>query len=796
MNDSGANPAKQVASDPGCVHAIELAITGQVQGVGFRPFVHRLATSMGVPGVVWNDAAGVGIRIYAAPATVELFITRLQSERPPLARIDTLERKATNVPAPTAFSILESAHVGRPDRVTVDCATCDDCVRELFDSTDRRWRHALINCTNCGPRYTIVHDVPYDRATTTMARFAMCARCAAEYKDPLDRRFHAQPTCCPECGPRVRFIDHDGHEHVGDPTAHAAAVLRAGRVLAIKGLGGYHLAVDATNHQAVALLRTRKHRDHKPFAVMVDSLATARELVDLSHAGVEAITGTQAPIVLATRRDVRDARCVIALDVAPAMHRLGVMLAHTPIQHLLMREGFRALVMTSANASDDPLITDDAEALRRLADVADAWLVHDRAIARAVDDSVIIDGPDGLVPIRRARGHVPSPIRLHSPAAEPGLCVGAELKSVVAVVTGDAATGHQVIPSQHLGDLQHALAYDRFRTTIDDLLRLFRVTPKWIARDAHPAYLSHRHAATLAKRLNVPLIDVQHHHAHMASVLAEHHHADHAVGVICDGVGYGDDGSAWGGEILVGDAHAVIRKGRTRPIKLPGGDAAAKDTTRCALSWLHDAMGDEAASHPLAARLFPRDDDRAAILAMLTRGVNAPESSGVGRLFDAAAAMIGLCTRNHYEAMSGMLLEAAAPASGSLDTPHSDAGGLLPLAHRNDLIELDHRPLALRLLVGLDRAEPVPQLARLFHDALADGLSRLASRIAREAKVNTIALSGGVFCNTILAHRVRHCLESQGFRVLTHREVPPNDAGVALGQAAIACARLQQPLGA
>lgn len=782
--------------DSGERHAIELAITGQVQGVGFRPFIHRLATSMRLPGVVWNDASGVGIRIYADPAIIERFIARIQSERPPLARIDAIVRRATSVPAPSSFSILESTCAGKPDRVTVDGATCADCVRELFEPADRRFRHALINCTNCGPRYTIVHDVPYDRATTTMALFAMCDRCAAEYKDPLDRRFHAQPTCCPDCGPRVRCIDHDGHEHSADPIAHAAAILRAGRVLAIKGLGGYHLAVDATNHNAVALLRARKHRDHKPFAIMVDSLATARDLVDLSQVGIDAITGTQAPIVLARWRDARDAGCVIAPGVAPAMHRLGVMLPHTPIQHLLMREGFLALVMTSANASDDPLITDDAEALRRLADVADAWLVHDRAIARAVDDSIIIDGPDGLVPIRRARGHVPSPIRLHSPADQPGLCVGADLKSVVAVVTGDPATGYQVIPSQHLGDLQHALAYDRFRTTIDDLLRLFRVTPRWIARDAHPAYLSHRYAATLAKRLGVPLIDVQHHHAHMASVLAEHHHAGHAVGVICDGVGYGEDGSAWGGEILVGDARAVVRKGRTRPIKLPGGDAAAKDTTRCALSWLHDVMGVEAASHSLAARLFPRDEDRTALLTMLARGVNTPESSGVGRLFDAAAAMIGLCNRNHYEAMSGMLLEAAASSSLSLDAPHPDAAGLLPLAHRNDLIELDHRPLALRLVAGLDRNEPVPQLARLFHDAIADGLARLASRIAREASLNTIALSGGVFCNTILAHRVRVSLEVQGLRVLTHRDVPPNDAGVALGQAAIACARLQQTSGA
>lgn len=799
MSEPGAIPAEQAAPDSGRVQAVELAITGQVQGVGFRPFVHRLATSMRINGVVWNDATGVGVRLYAQSTSIERFIERLQSERPPLARIDTLERRATDVPAPANFSILESAHVGTPDRVTVDCATCEDCTRELFDPKDHRHRHALINCTNCGPRYTIVHDVPYDRVSTTMATFPMCPRCAREYKDPLDRRFHAQPTCCPDCGPTLRLVRPGVHESGGDPIAHAATILRDGGVLAIKGLGGYHLAVDATNVGAVATLRARKHRDHKPFAVMAASITVAHEIVELSPEGVAALTGTAAPIVLALRRAFASSGTPgapgIADGVAPGIHRLGVMLPHTPVQHLLMRQGFGALVMTSANASDDPLITDDAQALTSLADVADAWLMHDRAIARAVDDSVVIDSPDGILPIRRARGFVPSPIRVRSAGASPGLCVGAELKSAVAVVIGDAATGNQVIPSQHLGDLQHALAYDRFRTTIDDLLRLFRVAPQWIARDAHPAYLSHRYAGTLAKRLNLPLIDVQHHHAHMASVLAEHHHVGPAVGLICDGVGYGEDGSAWGGEVLVGDCRAVTRRGRTRPLRLPGGDAAAKDTTRCALAWLYDAIGIGAMSHPIASRLCPRDQDRAAIFSMLARGINAPESSGVGRLFDAAAAILGVCERNHYEAMSGMLLEAAASGATSTAQRHPDAPELLPVIERGSLFELDHRPLLLRLLAGLDRAEPVPDLARLFHDALADGLSRLALRIATEAHLNTIVLSGGVFCNTRHAHHVRESIESNGLRVLTHREVPSNDGGVALGQAAVAIARLNDPIG-
>jgi hydrogenase maturation protein HypF len=755
--------------------SIELLITGQVQGVGFRPFVYRLATDLGLTGSVRNDPAGVTVLLHGDSHLLDAFSRRLTAEHPPLARIDSVQRRdLSSAPAPDSFCIIPSEHTGRPDRVTVDSATCPDCLRELFDPSDRRFNHPLINCTNCGPRYTIVSDVPYDRPLTTMAGFPMCARCEAEYRNPADRRFHAQPTCCNNCGPRLSFI---GPRSSPDPITAAADLLQRGGILAIKGLGGYHLAVDATNPAAVDLLRSRKRRDHKPLAIMVDFLATAQSLVELSPQAIAAITSPVAPIILATRRP----RAPIAPSVAPGMHRLGVMLPHTPIQHLLVRKGFSALVMTSANLSDDPLITDDDDARARLASIADAFLFHDRPIARAVDDSILLDAPLGLLPIRRARGLVPTPISLPIPAPEPGLALGGELKSTIALITGD----HAVL-SQHLGDLNHALAYRRFRTTINDLARLYRVEPRWIARDAHPAYLSHRFAAELSRRLCIPVIDVQHHHAHLAAVLAEHGRTDRAVGIICDGVGYGSDGQSWGGEILVGDRVSFERTASLRSLRLPGGDAAARQTGRCALSWLTDACGPDITETPIARRLLPNNDERSALAALLSRNLNCPPSSGLGRLFDAAAALLGVCDYNHFEAMSGMTLEALATQADACP----DTETLIPFTQTDNLTELDHRPLARRLLSGLQRGEPTASLARFFHESIARALATAAQQAAEHHKLHTCVLSGGVFCNALLTSLVHHHLTSRGLEVLIHREVPPNDGGLALGQAAIASARL------
>jgi len=752
-------------------------VTGQVQGVGFRPFVYRLARELAVSGDVRNDSAGVSVRAVATRAALDEFARRIVEDAPPLARVAAVvtvsEESAAHAAGGFSIEPSDAAPADR-GRIAIDTAVCDDCLSEMRDPADRRHRHALVNCTNCGPRYTIVRDLPYDRPATTMAAFPMCDACAAEYEDPGDRRFPAQPVSCPDCGPRLAPID--GGE---DPIRRAAALLADGAILAVKGLGGYHLAVDATNEAAVARLRAAKGRDAKPFAVMVPDLSGARRLADLSPPAEEALASPVAPIVLAPMRD----DTALAPAVSAGCHRAGLMLPYTPIQHLLFDEGLGPLVMTSANRTDDPLVTDDVEVRADLDGVHDAVLSHDREIERAVDDSIAIDTGDGLLPIRRARGLCPAPLPLPIAAPTPGLAVGGELKSAVAVVRGGEA-----ILGQHLGDLSRARAYRRFGRTIDDLLRLYDVAPEWIACDAHPAYLSHGFARRRSEETGVPLVVVQHHHAHLASLLAEHGRSDRAIGIVCDGVGYGGDGTAWGGEILVGDLEDYERFGRLRPLRLPGGDAAAKRTGRCAASWIFDTLGPEGLSHPALARALRDDAEREAVGGMLEADLRCPPSSGAGRLFDAAAALLGVCTENRYEAMSGLLLEAAA----SRATERPSGGGLLDLRERDGLLEIDTRPLLSRLLDGIGGGEATEDLAYLFHDALADGLAGAAASGAEETGIEVVGLSGGVFCNVLLTDRLVQRLRAKGLAVLVHRQVPPNDGGIAYGQAAVAAARLSR----
>jgi hydrogenase maturation protein HypF len=766
-------------------------VTGQVQGVGFRPFIYRLASDLFLSGTVRNDPTGVTIDVVGDGGEVDRFAERIDSDAPALARIEavTCVSESSSPGSCDGFRIIESDRApAERGRVTVDSAVCDDCLREMRDPDDRRHRHPLVNCTNCGPRYTIVRDLPYDRPLTTMADFPMCEACAEEYADPADRRFHAQPVCCPACGPRLRLIACGEKRVEGDPIRDSATLLRTGGILAMKGLGGYHLVVDAMNEQAVRRLRERKKRDHKPFALMARDLDAARALVALSDEAVELMDSPTAPIVLAERRPNDDADGgSIAPSVAPGSHRLGLMMPYTPMQHLLFDEGLGPLVMTSANLSDDPLIKDDQDALAMLGGIADAVLLHDRPIERAVDDSIVIDGPRGILPIRRARGYVPAPLTIPIAASRPGLCVGGELKIVIALVRGD-----QVILSQHIGDLTYTLAYRRFEKTIEDLQRLFDTDIEWVACDAHPLYLSKRFARRLAASREVPLIETQHHHAHLASLLAEHGRTDRAIGLICDGVGYGDDGTSWGGEILIGDLTSYERVGRLRPLRLPGGDAAARETGRCAMSWLVDALGKETLDHPIAERAMGDPAKRQAVGAMLERDLNCPPSSGMGRLFDAAASLLGVCDYNHHEAMSPMRLESL--AARAVDHPVGD--GLVAIVDPVDgpnagaLFEMDHRPLLHALIERIERSEAVEALAWLFHDALADALARAARLACRRSGLRTVALSGGVFCNTLLTDLVYERLAADGFEVLLHRVVPPNDGGIAYGQAAIAAARL------
>ncbi len=753
-------------------------IRGQVQGVGFRPFVYREAMELMLEGSVRNDPSGVTLVAQGPADFLDELIRRIREEAPALARVDDVTCIEEGAPEPDegVFRIIASDHApAERGRVTVDAAVCEDCLREMRDEGDRRFGHALINCTNCGPRYTIVRDLPYDRPLTTMAPFPMCTPCEAEYRDPGDRRFHAQPTCCPRCGPQLRFVAQEGEPAEGpDAIAQAATTLAGGGVIGVKGLGGYHLVCEAVDDDAVARLRAGKRRDHKPFAVMVANVEAAEQLVELSPAGRRRLQDPDRPIVLATRRH----GTAVVEGVAPGNHRLGVMLPYTPIQHLLFDAGCPPLVMTSANESDDPLITDDDE-VRRLAPFCDGFLFHDREIERAVDDGIVLDGPRGVVPIRRARGQVPLPLALPTPAEEPGLCVGGELKNTVALVRGD-----QAILGQHLGDLGYALAWRRFQRTIDDLERLFDIQPAWIACDAHPGYASQQWAQRRARELDVPLIEVQHHHAHLASLMAEHGRSEPTIGVICDGVGHGADGEAWGGEILVGDLRSCERHGRLRPLRLPGGDAAARETGRCALSWLVDRFGAAAADHPAAAAALADDGRRASVLTMLAAGLNCPPSSGMGRLFDAAAALLGLCDWNHHEALSGMRLESAAMAS--LARP--SGADVVPVEPTEQgLLELDTRPLLDALLA---RGEEVTEAAWLFHDALADALARAVRKVRERTGIHAVAVSGGVFCNALLTEQLVGRLADDGCDVLVHAEVPPNDGGIAYGQAAVAAARL------
>jgi hydrogenase maturation protein HypF len=760
----------------------EYRVRGQVQGVGFRPFVYRLALEQQLGGEVWNDPGGVSIVLRGSAARIERFAVRLVDELPALAQIQELElvREQAWDGEPGGFRIRASAQEGRArGRVTIDSATCPDCVRELRDPSDPRHRHPLINCTNCGPRYTIVRSLPYDRANTTMAAFAMCPRCEREYRDPADRRFHAQPVCCPDCGPRLQLVDESGVPLEGDPIQVAAERLRAGELLAMKGLGGYHLVVDACNEEAVEALRAAKRRRDKPFALMFGSVEDALEHVELSVEGRELLSSPRSPIVLA--RILQLGR--IASGVPAGTHRLGILLPYTPMQHLLLEAFAGPLVMTSANESDDPLLTDDVEVRQRLAPQIRLYLQHDRPIERAVDDSILIDTPSGMIPIRRARGYVPEPLPLPVPAASPGLTTGADLKNTVAVVReGECVLG------QHVGDLEHARANARSTRTLADLQQLWELEPTWVAHDLHPDYFATLHAHAVADEQGLERIGVQHHHAHLGALLAEHDRDEMIACLVCDGVGYGLDGSAWGGEVLVGDLRDFERRAHVRPLRLPGGDAAAKACGRCALSWLYDLHGERTFEDPLVVRMLPDAQERTIVAQMLRRDLRCPPSTGVGRLFDAAAALLGVVERNSYEAQSGMLLEALAEAA-------------LPDAEKDDLLameqvlpwvdgdQLDTRPLLHSLLHALRQGLSTSRLALRFHSGLAAGLSALAQQVAVPAGVSTIGLSGGVFCNALLSEMVEGHLSRAGFEVLRHRLVPPNDGGLAYGQAAIAAAR-------
>ena len=740
---------------------VEVRVEGVVQGVGFRPYVHGLAHRFGLSGRVGNDTAGVFVEIEGAEQAVSEFLATLPAQAPPLAVIEQVRTSPLAPTGESGFHIVSSNAAGRRDTlISADTATCDDCLRELADPTDRRFDYPFINCTNCGPRFTIVRDVPYDRPFTTMAPFAMCQACAREYHDPTDRRFHAQPVCCPACGPRLRLIDAGGAELPGEPLAEAAQLLKAGAVLAVKGLGGFHVAALAADAAATAELRARKHREDKPFALMVTDLDAARELCEIDPVAERLLAGRRRPVVLLPRR--RDAP--VAPAVAPGNRNLGLMLPYTPLHHLLLRDIAAPIVLTSGNISDEPIAYQDEDARQRLTGIADAYLTHDRAIHMRTDDSVVRVFRGAELPVRRSRGYAPEPLTLAQPVPRPILGCGAELKSTFCL-----ARGRHAFLSHHIGDLENYETLRSFTEGIEHFRRLFDVTPEVVAYDLHPDYLSTKYAVDLA---DVGLVGVQHHHAHIASCLADNGAVGPVLGVAFDGTGYGSDGTLWGGEFLLADLTGFERMAHLVPVPLPGGAAAIRQPWRMAAAYL----GSEAPQD-----LIQRNAQHwNAVLAMAARRVNAPLTSSAGRLFDAVAAILGIRDSINYEGQAAVELEQRADLteSGSYGATISD-GAVLQL-HGVDLIRA--------AVTDLQAGVASEAIATRFHHGLADAIVRICVMLRETTGVNVAALSGGVFQNLLLLERTVAGLEQAGFDVLTHHRVPPNDAGISLGQVVVAAA--------
>ncbi|GAA4228135.1 carbamoyltransferase HypF [Actinomadura meridiana] len=725
---------------------MDVRVEGIVQGVGFRPFVHGLATGLGLSGLVGNDAGGVFIEVEGAPDTVGLFLDGLRARPPRLAVVNRVTTREIDPRGHPGFTIVGSDPSGeRRALVSWDSATCDDCLRELRDPADRRYRYPFVNCTGCGPRLTIVTDVPYDRPNTTMAGFAMCGPCAAEYHDPADRRFHAQPVCCPSCGPSLDLRPGGA----ADPLTAALELLADGAVLAVKGLGGYHLAARASDESAVAALRARKHREDKPFAVMVPDLAAARALCHLDGTEEALLSGARRPIVLARRRPGAS----LAGAVAPGNGSVGLMLPYTPLHHLLVTE---PLVLTSGNVSDEPIAHRDADALERLGGIADGFLQHDRPIHTRTDDSVVRAFRGRTLPLRRSRGYAPEPLPIGRGRSV--LACGAELKNTFCLTRDGRA-----FLSPHIGDLENYETFRAFEDGIDHFRRLFGITPELVAYDPHPEYLSSKYA--LGQEL--PAVAVQHHHAHIASCLADNGVDGPVIGVAFDGTGYGTDGTLWGGEFLVADLRGFERAGHLEPVPMPGGAAAIREPWRMAAAY--GVPGDL----PVARR-----SGWSAVATMAGRRVNAPLTSSMGRLFDAVAAVLGVRDRVTYEGQAAVELEqradpaetAAYPASINGSEPFTVAGG--------DLVEA--------VVADLRAGVPVPSISARFHNGVAALIVDAATLVRDATGLGVVALSGGVFQNMLLLDRAVSGLTDEGFDVLTHHRVPPNDGGISLGQAAVA----------
>ena len=725
-----------------------LRVTGTVQGVGFRPFVYRHATALGLAGYVLNDSAGVLIEVEGTAAQVAELARLLIDDAPPLARVTGVASERVQAQGAAAgFQIVESHDAGSADvPVSVDTTTCDDCLAEVDDPTDRRCGYAFTNCTNCGPRYTIVLGVPYDRPATTMAGFAMCSKCLAEYEDPGNRRFHAQPNACPTCGPQLTWLAASTTPVAGRAALDCAlGAITAGQIVAMKGIGGYHLVADATDAAAIAELRRRKSRDDKPFAVMIPSLAIAHQLCQLDDTAVAALTSIRRPIVLAPRRagTAPAANVGVANGVAPGLAELGLMLPYSPLHHVLLQRAARPLVMTSGNLSDEPIAHDDEDALARLGPLVDGVLQHNRPIHIRCDDSVVRATPARLQVLRRSRGFAPEPLSLPFRGCRAVLAVGAELKSTVTVAKHD-----WVVPSHHIGDLEHLATYRSFLQAVDHLPRLYGVAPEVVAHDMHPEYLSSK----WANGLDLPTIAVQHHHAHVAACMVEHGRTDPVLGIAYDGLGYGPDDTLWGGEFLVADYASSRRVAHLASIRMPGGVAAIREPWRMGAVWTAAATGVDDAHRRAVASGVP-DETAAAVLDLAERPTS-PATTSAGRLFDAVAALLGGRQRVSYEAQAAIELESLARTVPRGAAPRYEG------CIATDSGVLDPAPLVCALLGDIDAGVDRALVAAGFHEAFGRATVEMAARIAGEAGLDTIALTGGVFQNARLTEVVESGLRA------------------------------------
>lgn len=748
-----------------------ITVRGIVQGVGFRPFVYRLATRHLLAGFVHNDSAGVTIEIEGPLARVDAFAAELVATPPPLASIDVVTTTTLPPTAATTFVIRNSALSDAPPAVIpADIGPCLDCLIEQADPTNRRFGHAFINCTNCGPRFTIVAGLPYDRATTSMAPFPMCTACRAEYDDPTNRRFHAEPICCHGCGPTLRFFAAPDANAIadaandGNAVTEAVASLLDGHIVAIKGVGGYHLAVRADDEVAVQRLRNRKRRDEKPFAILVCDLDAAGLLAEIDSVEAAALAAPERPIVLLAKRDGG----LLARAVAPSSTLVGVLLPPSPLHQLLADTAGIPLVLTSGNISDEPISMTDDDAFGRLGSIADAFLTHDRAILRRADDSVLTVGHGQVSLIRRARGFAPRPIRLASTGPNV-LAVGAGMKNTICVTRGNEA-----FVSPHLGDLENLSAFEAFRDMVDSLLSLLRVQPEAVVHDLHPGYLSTSHAQTF----ELPTIGVQHHHAHVASCLVEHQLAGPVVGVAFDGLGYGTDGGLWGGEFLVADLARFERAGSLLAVPLPGGSAALRQPWRMALAYLQAAYcGDVPQDLAVVSRNAHRWE---AVSEISTRPSLSPPTHGVGRLFDAVASLLGFGDDTAFEGQAPMALEQAARRAGPSE-PY-EAG---PISG-GEMLQLDPSCWIRAMVDDVGNGTSVDLIASRFHATLAAGTVQMVELFGRRHGIQTAVLTGGVFQNRLLLESCQFALQRLGWTVYVHAKVPAGDGGISLGQAGVA----------